>query len=109
MDAQCERGRPREGIDLEVENIAAGEIAFVQVKSTATQSVLDDYIGRFAKRRDHYARMIFVVHSPVGKLLPPDEPAVQVWTVEEVARLVVRLGLVHGSPTNLPKWMGGSR
>jgi hypothetical protein len=37
--------------------------------------------------------MIFVVHSPVGKLLRPDETAVQVWTVEEVARLVVRLGL----------------
>ena len=86
-------GGTREGIDLEVENIAAGEIAFVQVKSTATQSVLDDYIGRFAQRRDHYARMIFVVHSPVGKLLRPDEKAVRVWTVEEVARLVVRLGL----------------
>ena len=60
--------------------------------STATQSVLDDYIGRFAKRSDRYARMIFVVHSPVGKLRS-DEQAVQIWMCEEVAQLVVRLGL----------------
>lgn len=86
-------GGTREGVDVEVENLAINEVAFVQVKSAATQSVLDDYIGRFAERRDHYARMIFAVHSPSGNLVRPVDPSVQMWTVEEVARLAVRLGL----------------
>jgi len=87
-------GKTREGIDMEAENLAAREIAFVQVKSSATQKVLDDYIERFKQRRDFYARMIFAVHSPSGKLKPPtDQPAVQVWTGDRVAQLVVRLGL----------------
>ena len=82
-----------EGIDLEAENAAAAEIAFVQVKSTAAQEVLDDYVQRFNRRRDRYARMIFAVHSPKGKLIPPGDPQVQVWTGERVTELVVRLGL----------------
>jgi hypothetical protein len=86
-------GGTREGIDVEVENLTAGEIAFVQVKSTATQSVLDDYVGRFTQRRDRYARMIFAVHSPIGRLVRTASREVQVWTADEVARLVVRLGL----------------
>lgn len=76
-----------------MENPTAGEIAFVQVKSTANQKVLDDYVERFSKRRDRYARMIFAVHSPSGKLTVPYDIPVQVWTGERVAELVVRLGL----------------
>jgi hypothetical protein len=87
-------GKTREGIDLEAQNLAADEIAFVQVKSSANQYVLNDYVERFKTRRDFYARMIFAVHSPSGKLTPPaDLPAVQLWTDERVAQLVVRLGL----------------
>ncbi len=37
-------GKTREGIDVEAENPAVDEIAFVQVKSSANQRVLDDYI-----------------------------------------------------------------
>ena len=40
-------GGVTEGIDVEVENAAIGEVAFVQVKSTADPSVLDDYVARF--------------------------------------------------------------
>jgi len=87
-------GKTREGIDIEAENLTAGEIAFVQVKSSANQKVLDDYVERFKKQRDFYARMIFAVHSLSGKLTPPaDLPAVQLWTGDRVAQLVVRLGL----------------
>ena len=86
--------KTREGIDVEAENLTAGEIAFVQVKSSANQDVLNDYVERFKARRDFYARMIFAVHTPIGKLTPPaDLPAVQLWTGERVAHLVVRLGL----------------
>jgi len=60
-------GGTREGIDVEVENPTTAEIAFVQVKSSADQGVLNDYLERFAKRRERYARMIFAVHSPVAR------------------------------------------
>ena len=79
---------------VEAENPAVGEIAFVQVKSSANQRTLDDYVERFNQRRDFYARMIFAVHSPKGTLtVPADEAAVQLWTADRVARLAVRLGL----------------
>jgi hypothetical protein len=86
-------GKTREGIDIEAENLMASETAFVQVKSSANQAVLNDYVGRFTKRRDFYARMIFAVNSPSGKLTQPADPAVQLWTGHRVAQLVVRLGL----------------
>jgi hypothetical protein len=87
-------GSTQEGIDMEVENLTAAELAFVQVKSSAGQVVLDEYVAKFEKRRDHYARMIFAVHSPVGKLIAPStNPVIQLWTCERIADLVVRLGL----------------
>jgi hypothetical protein len=86
-------GGVTEGIDIEAENDAAGEIAFVQVKSSATQGVLDDSVGDFSNRRGRYARMIFAVHTPVGVLKKPDDPAVQVWAGERLTQLVVKHGL----------------
>ena len=86
-------GGATEGIDVEVENVSSDEIAFVQVKSTASQSVLDDYVSRFNARRDRYHRMIFAVHSPKGALTPPAGQLVSIWTGKEIARRVVKLGL----------------
>lgn len=86
-------GGVTEGIDVEVENAAIDEIAFVQVKSQAGQGTLDDYVGRFRARRDHYDRMIFAVHSPTGPLVAPEGEPVQVWDGPKAAELVVRLGL----------------
>ena len=85
--------KTREGTDVEAENLTADERAFVQVKSSAPQAVLDDYVGRFNKQRDNYARMIFAVHSPKGTLKTPVDQPVHLWTGERVANLVVRLGL----------------
>ncbi|MGC2161640.1 MAG: restriction endonuclease [Silvibacterium sp.] len=90
----CTLGGKTEGIDAEVENLAAAEVAFVQVKSSATQKVLDEYVEKFENRRDRYARMIFAVHSPIGKLVTPSgTPSVQLWEGDHIADLVVRLGL----------------
>lgn len=86
-------GGSTEGVDVEVENPALDEIAFVQVKSRADQGVLDDYVGRFLDRRDRYARMIFAVHSPKGEIVPPTDEPIQVWDGSRIAHLVVRLGL----------------
>lgn len=86
-------GGSTEGIDVEVENPALDEIAFVQVKSRANQQVLDDYVGRFLDRRERYARMIFAVHTPKGRIDPPADLPVQVWNAPRISHLVVRLGL----------------
>jgi hypothetical protein len=86
-------GGVTEGTDIEAENVAANEIAFVQIRSAAGQSVLDDYVTKFAERRERYQRMIFAVHTPTGTLTPPDGHPVHVWTRERVAQLVVSLGL----------------
>ena len=94
-------GGVTEGIDIEVENASADEIAFVQVKSSATQSTLDDYVSRFNERRDRYKRMIFVVHSPSGNITPPPDQPVQVWDGQRIARLVVKLGLGDWVATRL--------
>jgi len=82
-----------EGIDLEVKNAAADETAFVQVKSTADQSVLDDYVRRFRGRRELYSRLIVAVHTPKGELRTSASEPIQVWTGRHMARLAVRLGL----------------
>jgi hypothetical protein len=86
-------GGATEGIDVEVENPATNEIAFVQVKSTAGQAVLDDYVSRFSARTDRYSRMIFVVHTPRGSLVVPSGMPVQIWRDKDIASLAVRLGL----------------
>lgn len=86
-------GGYQEGFDIEAQNLTADEIAFVQVKSEASQSTLDDYVRRFTERRDRYDRMVFAVHNGKGELAPPSGLPVQVWTGDLVARLVVRLGL----------------
>jgi hypothetical protein len=86
-------GGVTEGIDVEVENASSDEIAFVQVKSSANQHVLDDYVSRFKDRRDRYKRMIFAVHKPEGNVTPPEDQPVQVWTGKHIANLVVKLGL----------------
>jgi hypothetical protein len=80
-------------IDTEVENRSMGEIAFIQVKSSADQATLNDYVARFREQRDRYARMIFAVHKAIGKLAAPAGEPIQVWTRTKIAELVVALGL----------------
>jgi hypothetical protein len=94
-------GGTTEGIDIEVENVAANEIAFVQVKSVAVQATLDDYVLRFDARRERYDRMIFAVHSPRGPLRAPDGKPVQVWTRPHIAKLVVQLGLADWAASKI--------
>jgi hypothetical protein len=86
-------GTTREAIDLEAVNVAANELAFVQVKCSAGQAELDDYVKRFRERRGRYQRMIFAVHTPAGRLEAPEGEPIRVWNAEEVAELVARLGL----------------
>jgi hypothetical protein len=73
-------GATQKGIDMEVRNLTADEIAFVQVKSSSNQAELNRYIDQFEAQSDRYARMIFAVHTSDGLIPPTDDPRVQVWT-----------------------------
>jgi len=87
-------GKTKEGVDVDVENIAINELAFVQVKSSANQAILLDYIERYEQRLDNYDRMIMAVHSPKGQMeVPTTAKNVQLWTQEIIAKHSVRLGL----------------
>lgn len=86
-------GGVREGTDIDAENIASGDVALVQIKSSATQSDLNDYTERFKKRREYYTRMIFAVHTPKVELKPEKGLPIQIWTGAKISDLVVHLGL----------------
>ena len=91
---RAQLGGVTEGTDIEAGNAATNEIAFVQMKSKAGQSVLNDYVQKYQARRDRFQRMFFAVHSPDGTLkLPADDPSIQLWTGERIAELAVHLGL----------------
>ena len=72
-------------------------IAFVQVKSRADQSILDDYVQRFGGGESDYQRMIFAVHKPIGTLNPPAGEPVQIWSGQRIAKLAFQHGLGTGS------------
>jgi hypothetical protein len=77
--------------DLIVEQTVTGEIATVQVKSKATQAVLDDYIARFEADAT-FTRLFFVCHTPRGALDAGDRPDVHVWTLETLAERAIGSG-----------------
>lgn len=80
-------------VDLILEQPATGEKAFVQVKSKAGQSVLDDYVDRF-RRSGAYERLFFVCHSPTSALSTGDDARLHVWAGDRLANAAVRAGLV---------------
>jgi hypothetical protein len=53
--------------DLVVEQAVTGETAFAQVKSTASQALLDRYITRFDEN-PAWSRLFFACHTPKGAL-----------------------------------------
>ena len=79
-------------IDLLLDNPSTNETAWVQVKSSATQAVLDDYLDRY--RRDGSAdHFYFTVHTSRGSLTLPDERGLHLWAGERLARAVIAAGL----------------
>ena len=76
---------------LILEQPATKDRALVQVKSTADQSVLDDYAARFKDMRAETS--FFVCHSPRGELVANDNT--HVWIGQDLAQRVIQAGLVH--------------
>jgi hypothetical protein len=79
--------------DLVVEQVATREVAMVQVKASASQSVVDDYIGRL-DRAARYSRLIFVCGSPDGGLSARGRHDVTIWSGSMLAEMAVRQGLM---------------
>jgi hypothetical protein len=85
-------GETLSDVDLILEQPATGETAFVQVKSTARQAVLDDYADRF-RRSGLCDRMFFVCHTPRGPLSAGDTARLHVWAGDRLAEAAVKAGL----------------
>lgn len=79
--------------DLLVEHPVSGERVLVQVKSRASQRVLDDYIERL-DANPGLARLIFACHTPQGALQAPDRPEVTIWSGQVLAEASLRSGLL---------------
>jgi hypothetical protein len=77
--------------DMLVEQPTTDEVAGVQVKSSATQEVLADFVEK-ADASGLYDRLFFACHSPRGALTPPRDN-VHVWSGRDLAATVLRVGL----------------
>ncbi|MBE7203262.1 MAG: hypothetical protein INR70_36450 [Parafilimonas terrae] len=85
-------GGTQADVDLTVSQPATGERGFVQVKSRATQAVLDASLSAY-RANGGYARMFFVCHSPAGQFTA-DGPDVHLLTGSELARRSIEAGLL---------------
>lgn len=78
-------------IDLLIEQPTLGEMASVQVKSRATQAVLEAHLAHFAA--SGLPRTFFVCHSPEGALSTGDTPGIHLWTEDHLAEIAIKSGL----------------
>jgi len=81
--------------DMVLEQPTLRETCAVQVKATAGQRQLDEFV-ELADATEVFDRLFFVCHTARGRLEPPtDRPGVHIWTGEELAATSVRLGLAE--------------
>ena len=88
-------GRTAKDIDLIVEQPLTRERMAVQVKSSATQQVVDDYARRLGERSAG-ERSMLICHSPIGTLAAPaaaDGFALQLMLGDSVTDLALNAGL----------------
>lgn len=86
-------GGSQADIDLILEQPTTAETACIQVKSKASQAVLDESIA-FFRRSGAYDRLFFVCHSPQGTLNAEAGEAIHVWAGDRLAEVAVQAGLV---------------
>lgn len=79
-------------LDLFLTHPTTSESAWVQIKSSATQKVLDDYVERF--RKSGADRFYFACHTAKGNLVLEDQPGMHVWIGPELARRALGAGLL---------------
>lgn len=79
-------------VDVMLEHPVTEETAWVQVKSSCSQSVIDDYRGRF-QRNKIASRCFLAVHSPEGQLHRPEVPNFHLWSDIRLAERALDAGL----------------
>lgn len=82
-----ELGKLEKDVDLIVEQPLTGVRMAVQVKSSATQAVVDDYARRLDTRAAD-ERIMLVCHSQDGRLAPPATPSGRVFELMLPERLI---------------------
>jgi len=85
-------GGTMKDVDLSLRHPTIGETAFVQVKSRADQTILDDYIQRFVSS-EIYDRLFFVCHSIKGHLKHTNFSNINIWTGVQLADAALNAGL----------------
>lgn len=75
-------------IDLLIEQPTIGETASVQVKSRASQAVLDDHMAYFTL--SGLPRTFVICHSPDGALSTSQAPGVHLSTGDHLAEVAVK-------------------
>ncbi|MDB5715881.1 MAG: hypothetical protein JWO15_3278, partial [Sphingomonadales bacterium] len=79
-------------IDLRLASPTTGEVAWIQVKSSASQAAANDYLSRF--QNDGSAdRFYFIVHSLKGTLTLPPGRHLHLWAGTGLADRVIAAGL----------------
>lgn len=84
-------GGPQKDFDLELEQPTTQERAFVQIKSQAGQTELNDYLAKFG--RGSWNHVFFVCHTPRGPLRAKKRSNIHIWTRDALAAAAVRAGL----------------
>ena len=79
-------------IDLELREPILGTRACAQIKSRATQSVLDEYIRHFDAMKI-WSCLFFICHEQLGPMSTHQRDDVHVWTGKVLAETVIRCGL----------------
>lgn len=79
--------------DIVLEQPATGDLAAIQVKSAAGQEQFDQFIID-ADASGRFRALFFVCHTPRGRLQLPDRPDVHLWVGRDLAKIVLRVGLM---------------
>jgi hypothetical protein len=83
-------GGNQEDVDFILKNPTINERAFVQVKSKASQAVLNDSLKQFTG--SGMDRFYFVCHSGAPNLKVPVDTKLHLWTDQQLADMAVQLG-----------------
>jgi len=89
-------GGATKDVDLIVEQAFTGERMAVQIKSKASQQVIDDYAKRLGERAEDERIMLICHSSEQGLKVPasPIERSLELMLDDEVADLAIKVGLV---------------
>ena len=79
-------------IDLELREPILGTRACAQIKSRASQSVLDEYVRHFDSMKI-WSCLFFICHEQQGPMSTNHRDDVHVWTGKALAETVIRCGL----------------